>query len=225
MEPRQLPLVLPHSPSFARDDFLVAPSNRDAFAAIDAWPNWPARMFVLAGPEGSGKSHLAALWAEKAAAMTFHAANLGRSLATEPSAFLIEDADRVGEAEALLFHLLNAALEMKASVLLTARAAPDAWGVKLPDLLSRLRLAPVTRLEPPDLELMEAVVLKLFSDRQLQVEPRIASYIAMRIERSLGTAGRLVELLDREALAQGRRVSQIMAAKFLRQLPGSMGPP
>ena len=114
---------------------------------------------------------------------------------------------------------------MKASVLLTARAAPDAWGVKLPDLLSRLRLAPVTRLEPPDLELMEAVVLKLFSDRQLQVEPRIASYIAMRIERSLGTAGRLVELLDREALAQGRRVSQIMAAKFLRQLPGSMGPP
>ncbi|HTR12442.1 MAG TPA: DnaA/Hda family protein [Roseiarcus sp.] len=220
--PRQLTLNLPHSPSFARDDFLVAPSNREAFAAIDAWPRWPARMLLLVGPEGSGKSHLAALWAEKAAALTVSPPEPAGSGVAEAPAFLIEDADRVGEAEVRLFHLLNAALQTKAWVLLTARTAPDAWGLKLPDLLSRLRLAPVARLETPDLELTEGVLVKLFSDRQLQVEPRVVSYIAMRIERSLGAARQLVDLLDREALAQGRRVSRTIATQFLREFPESM---
>ena len=132
------------------------------------------------------------------------------------SALLIDDADRVGEAEAELFHLVNAALHKDAWLLLTARAAPDAWGLKTADLLSRLRLAPVVRLAAPDLELTEAVLYKLFSDRQLQVEPNVASYIALRIERSLGAARQLVALLDREALARGRRVTRAMASEFMR---------
>jgi len=222
--PRQLTLNLPFSASLARDDFLVAPSNRDALAAIDGWPNWPGRWLLLVGPEGSGKSHLAALWAEKAAARRL-SAPLSGSGVYEASALLIEDADRTGHAEAQLFHILNAALETETWVLLTARTAPDAWRLKTPDLLSRLRLAPVVRLEPPGLELMEAVLLKLFSDRQLQVEPRVASYIAMRIERSLASARRLVDLLDGEALAQGRAVSRTIAAKFLGESPGSADPP
>lgn len=220
--PRQLALNLPHSPSFARDDFLVASSNREAFVAIDAWPLWPARMLMLVGPEGSGKSHLAALWAEKAAARTIKLSERAGSDVDETSAFLIEDADRGGGREVPLFHLLNAALQTKAWVLLTARTTPDAWGVKLPDLLSRLRLAPVARLKTPDSELTEAVLFKLFSDRQLQVEPRVVSYIAMRIERSLGAVRQLVDLLDHEALAQGRPVSRAMAAQFLRVFPDSM---
>lgn len=223
--PRQLILNLPHSPSFARDDFLLAPSNREAFAAVDDWPRWPANMSLLIGPAGSGKSHLAALWAEKAAALTFHTPELAGSGVTEASAFLIEDADRIGEAEARLFHLLNAALQTKAWVLLTARTPPDAWALKLPDLLSRLRLAPVARLETPDLELTQAVLFKLFSDRQLRVEPRVVSYIAMRLERSLGAARRLVDLLDHEALAEGRSVSRAMAAQLLKAFPESTHTP
>ena len=219
--PRQLTLNLPHRPSFARDDFLVGPSNRDAFAAIDAWPLWPARVLMLVGPEGSGKSHLAAIWAEKAAALPVKLPDAGSALA-DASALLIENADRGGGPEVPLFHLLNAALQTKAWVLLTARTTPGAWGLRLPDLLSRLRLAPVTQLKPPDLELTEAVLFKLFSDRQLQVEPHVVTYIAMRIERSLGAARHLVDLLDREALAQRRRVSRTMAAQFLREFPNSM---
>lgn len=138
---------------------------------------------------------------------------------------LIDDADRVGQAEERLFHLLNTTLQTDAWVLLTARQEPVSWGLKIPDILSRLRLAPVVRLNPPDVELTEAVLFKLFSDRQLRVEPHVVGYIAMRIERSLGAARRFVEGLDQEALARGRRVTRAMASELLREMAPDREPP
>jgi chromosomal replication initiation ATPase DnaA len=219
--PRQLILDLPHQASFAREDFLPAASNREAINAIDRWPDWPGGMLLLVGPEGSGKSHLAACWAKTAIAATVQGENLGEENARASrrgGALLIEDADRVGDAEERLFHLVNSALQTDTSVLLTARQGPDAWGLKIPDILSRLRLAPVVRLDTPDVELTEAVLFKLFSDRQLQVEPRVVAYIATRIERSLGAARRVVAALDREALAKGRRVTRAMASEIMREI-------
>jgi chromosomal replication initiation ATPase DnaA len=224
--PRQLTLDWPHQPSFAREDFLPAPSNREALRAVDLWPGWAGRMLLLVGPEGAGKSHLGAVWARAASAVTVSAeapSKAALDAGAGASALLIEDADRIGPAEAGLFHLVNAALQKGAWLLLTARAAPDAWGLKTPDLLSRLRLAPVVRLAAPDLELTEAVLYKLFSDRQLQVEPHVVAYIALRIERSLGAARQLVALLDREALARGRRVTRAMASEFLRETVSPSG--
>ena len=219
--PRQLALDWPHEPSFAREDFLSAPSNRDALSAIAQWPAWPGRMLLLIGPEGAGKSHLAALWARASGAATIYAEGLGEGsypAIGQDAAMLIEDADRVGQNEERLFHLINAGLQTNAWALITARAEPGAWGLKFLDLLSRLRLAPLVRLEPPDIELTEAVLFKLFSDRQLQVEPHVVAFIAMRIERSLGAARRLVEGLDREALASGRRVTRTMASEMMREM-------
>jgi chromosomal replication initiation ATPase DnaA len=218
--PRQLTLDWPHKPSFAREDFLVAPSNREALRAIDQWPGWAAPMLLLVGPEGSGKSHLAALWAKTANAVIVDAEGLALAepeLDAERAALLIEDADRIGRAEQRLFHLLNDALQNEAWLLITARTGPSEWRLKTPDLISRLRLAPVVRLETPDIELTETVLFKLFSDRQLQVEPHVVSYIAMRMERSLGAARNVVATLDREALAQGRRVTRAMASALLRE--------
>ncbi len=218
--PRQLTLDWPHRPSFAREDFLPAPSNREALGAIDHWPAWPGRMLLLLGPEGAGKSHLASLWAKTSGAATLQGETLSEASSqsfAQGSALLIEDADRVGQAEERLFHLLNTALQTNAWVLLTARKEPAAWGLRIPDLVSRLRLAPVVRLDAPDIELTEAVLFKLFSDRQLRVEPQVVAYIAMRIERSLGAARRFVESLDREALARGRRVTRAMASELMRE--------
>jgi chromosomal replication initiation ATPase DnaA len=220
---RQLPLDLPHEPSFAREDFLSAPANAEALRAIEAWPDWAGRMLLLTGPAGSGKSHLGAIWARRAEATIVEAealidarpADLARS-----KAILIENADRIGAAEANLFHLINLARESEAFVLLTARSAPDDWGLKKRDLYSRLRLAPVVALGAPDEELARAVLFKLFSDRQLAVEPAVIAYIALRIERSLGAARAIVEALDREALARGKAVTRTMAALMLKDAAG-----
>lgn len=219
--PRQLTFRWSHSPSFAREDFLSAPSNRDALAAVEFWPNWAGRMLMLVGPEGAGKSHLGAIWARAADAITLSGEGLDeRSIqaCARAHAVLIEDADCATRPEALFFHLINAALQNNAWLLLTGRTAPDGWGLNTPDLLSRLRLAPVARLDSPDIELTEAVLFKLFSDRQLQVDPRVISYIALRIERSLGAARALVDTLDNEALTQGRRITRTMANNALREM-------
>ncbi len=219
--PRQLTFGWPHSPSFAREDFLPAPSNRAALNAIERWPNWAGRMLALVGPEGAGKSHLGAIWAASSEAITLQGEALNEASVEacgQANAVLFEDADRAAHAEALFFHLVNTALQNDAWLLLTSRAPPDAWGLNTPDLLSRLRLAPAVRLAAPDTELTEAVLFKLFSDRQLQVEPHVIAYIALRIERSLGAAREIVAALDNEALTQGRRVTRAMASDALRDL-------
>jgi chromosomal replication initiation ATPase DnaA len=215
----QLPLELGHQPSFAREDFVEASANTEALRAIDAWPAWPGRMLLLVGPAGSGKSHLGAVWARRTAARVVEAAAL---LAARPpdlaaaGAILIENADRLGAAEANLFHLINLAREREAGMLLTAQRPLDGWGLGMADLRSRLRLAPVARLGEPDEELARAVLVKLFSDRQLIVDPAVIAYIALRVERSLGAARAIVEALDRESLARGKAVTRAMAARLLR---------
>lgn len=219
--PRQLTFRWPHSPSFAREDFLPAPSNREALHAIGLWPNWAGRMLTLVGPEGAGKSHLGAIWAGASGAIMLRGEALNEEsvgACERAHAVLLEDADRAAQSEALFFHLMNTALQNDVWLLLTCRAGPDAWGLNTPDLLSRLRLAPVVRLAAPDMELTEAVLFKLFSDRQLQVEPQVVAYIALRIERSLGAAREIVASLDDEALTQGRRVTRAMASAALREL-------
>jgi chromosomal replication initiation ATPase DnaA len=219
--PRQLTFRWPHSPSFAREDFLPAPSNLEALAAIELWPNWASRMLMLVGPEGAGKSHLGAIWARAAGAISLPGEALDEQsleACTQASAVLIENADQASGSEVLFFHLINAGLQNDVWLLLTCRTAPDTWGLGTPDLLSRLRLAPLVRLAAPDIELTEAVLFKLFSDRQLQVESNVIAYIALRIERSLGAARELVAMLDNEALTQGRRITRTMASDALREI-------
>ena len=77
--PRQLALALPHAESFAREDFLAGPSNDAALAMIERWPDWADRVLALVGPEGAGKSHLAAIWAEMAGARRVSARALGET--------------------------------------------------------------------------------------------------------------------------------------------------
>src|ERR1700750_1897731 len=67
-QPRQLAFALPHTESLTRDNFLEGPANEAALALIESWPDWPNRVMLLVGPEGAGKSHLAAIWAEQAGA-------------------------------------------------------------------------------------------------------------------------------------------------------------
>jgi chromosomal replication initiation ATPase DnaA len=216
--PRQLTLDLAQDPSFAAEDFLRAPANRAAFDAIELWPRWTSRMLLLTGPSGSGKSHLGAIWGAAAKAEKLPGDALDETalaIARTASALLIEDVDRVGAAETALFHLLNVVAQRDVWLLMTARAAPDAWALRTPDLLSRLRLAPIAALSAPDQQLTEAVLFKLFSDRQLLVDPQVVAYIALRVERSLGAARDIVAALDREALSRGRRVTRAMAGQIL----------
>jgi chromosomal replication initiation ATPase DnaA len=222
VHPRQLALALPHAESLARENFLEGPANADGIALIDAWPEWPSRTMLMVGPEGSGKSHLAAIWAEQAGARSTTAhlltvADVPGALAT--GALVIEDLRTRQFDERALFHLLNLAREDEAYVLITARTPPLTFEIELRDLRSRLRALPVVTLLEPDDQLFRALIVKYCADRQMAVDEAVVGYLTSRIDRSYSAARRAVALLDTEALRQGRPVTRALAAELLRALP------
>jgi chromosomal replication initiation ATPase DnaA len=217
--PRQLALALPHAESLSRDDFLEGPANAAGLVLVDSWPEWPNRVMLLVGPEGSGKSHLAAIWAEQAGARSTSAhaldpAAVPGALAT--GALVVEDLNSGAFDERALFHLLNLAREEGAYLLITARMLPSAMEVDLRDLRSRLRALPSVLLLPPDDQLFRALIVKYCADRQLTIDESVVGYLVTRIERSYAAARRVVELLDSEALRQGRPVTRALAVELLR---------
>lgn len=218
---RQLPLSLPHRAAMTRADFLVADANRQAIELIDGWPEWPAPVVLLAGPVGSGKSHLVEIWREASGAAVIEAARLTDSEVTAlatANAIAIEDVHAGPLDEPALFHLLNLAAERKLPVLLTSRVWASAVQLRLPDLRSRLRAARPVELGEPDDELLRRVLVKLFADRQLAVESAVVDYIVVRMERSLRGANAIVEDLDRDALAAGTSVTRRLAATALARI-------
>ncbi|EKF20299.1 DnaA regulatory inactivator HdaA [Nitratireductor pacificus] len=224
--PRQLPLDLAHSEGLSRDDLVVTPANARAAALIEGWPAWPAPVVILAGPAGSGKTHMAAIWREAAGAALVAARSIGeREIGlAEKQPILIDNADGGALDEKGLFHLINAARGAGQPMLLTARRFPGAWGIGLPDLLSRLKAAATVEIDEPDDMLLAGVITKLFADRQVDVEPHVVQYLVRRIERSLSSAMRVVERLDRAALERKTRISRTLAAEIVDALEAGQDP-
>lgn len=212
----QLALDLEAEPRFGEEDFLCSSSNCAASTLIQRWPDWADRSLLLLGPPGSGKSHLCAIWARRAHALRLepNAIPALEDLSHGAGdAYVLDDADAASD-ETAFFHFLNFVRESGAFLLMSARRAPSAF-VTLPDLLSRLRRAPLTEIGAPDDELMRAVLSKLFRDRQLDVDAALIDYVALRIERSLDAARAFVRAIDRLSLARGRRVTRAFAAEAL----------
>jgi chromosomal replication initiation ATPase DnaA len=216
--PRQLALALDHAESYAREDFLSGPCNDGPLALIDSWPDWPARAIVLVGPEGSGKTHLATIWAAAAGARVVSAHSLGEAdlpAALATGALVVEDAAAIVDQRAL-FHLINLAREEGVYLLFTARTMPSLWPVTLADVVSRLRALTVVTLYAPDDATLRGVIVKLAADRQLALDESVVGYLSTHIERSFAAARSAVIALDREALRQGRPPSRALAAEMFR---------
>ena len=217
--PRQLVLDLAPGPSYDPDQFLVSSSNARAHAIVDSWPAWPSRIVVLVGPAGAGKSHLGAIWAARSDARILRpGAPLDVGDWETPLVALVEDCDRAAYPEAAFFHLLNMTKESGGWLMLTARAAPSLWSIATPDLLSRLRSAPIVTIDQPDPILIRAVIVKLFADRQIRIEEDVVAYAALHCDQSLEAISAFVEAVDEDALVAGRRITRPLAVQTLARL-------
>ncbi|MBV2142741.1 hypothetical protein KUG47_04400 [Falsochrobactrum sp. TDYN1] len=225
MKPRQIPLNLEHQPGYHREDLIVTSSNRAAVELVDRWPNWLTPVVILAGPTGAGKTHLAEVWRSATDALLVdpNAITDEAVTGTAERPVLIDDIGGEPFDETGLFHLINSVRQNAAqgpgpSLLITSHHRPANWNVKLPDLASRLKAATVVEISEPDDMLLSGVIHKLFADRQVSVEPHVVSYLVSRMERSLLSAIRLVDWLDRAALEQKTRITRTLAAQILSKM-------
>jgi chromosomal replication initiation ATPase DnaA len=214
----QLTLDLPHRAALGAEDFLVSDCNIAAVKLIDSWPKWQEPAQLLTGPPSSGKTHLARVWQARSGAGLLDGKMLDAKFiddVREGTPLVVEDADRSAYDERELFHLLNLAREKQLFVLLSARGAPSRWSISLPDLASRLKAVPVVEIGAPDDALLRMVMLKHFADRQLDVDPKVLEFLALHVDRSLQAAAAAVEVVDRLALATGRKINRQLVVEAL----------
>ena len=205
----QQTLDLRRTPAFSASDFLPAACNQAAIGWMARWPAWPSFALALCGPQGSGKTHLAHIFAARSESLVLTDADISdKLLADLPDrrGVVVEDADR-GVDETQLFHLFNRLQEGGRPLLLTGRSPPSRWRLMLPDLRSRLASVPVAQIGAPDDDLLAALLVKLFADRQIRIAPDVTRYLISRIERSFAAHQDMVDRLDQAALAAHRPVT------------------
>ena len=216
MKQGSLDFAPPFRVARGRADFHVSHSNAEAVRWIDRWPEWPSPALLLFGPEGCGKSHLAQVWRERAAAELVLGPGLDETAVARlfgAGAVAVDDADRAPELS--LLHLYNACIGRGGHMLLTARRTAGDWPVALPDLRSRLRAAAAVAVAPPDDALLAALLVKHFADRQLHVRPGVITFLVPRMERSFAAAAALAARLDAAGLGAKRPVGLALARQVL----------
>ena len=212
---------------------MVADCNKEAVGTIDLWPNWPYFAICIYGPEGCGKTHLANVFAQMVALQTAHpyripfikASNLTKDLThtlfeTSPQ-IVIEDLQNLTNQEAL-FHLYNTYRDLGGNILFTATAAPARLNFSLPDLRSRMNIVPALEIKAPDDDLLMALLLKLFTDRQITPSPELLDYLLKNMQRSFSYARKLVEEIDNISLAKKRAISLAIAKEAIATLNSNL---
>ena len=190
--PKQLAFDLPSRPALGKSDFFISDCNSMAVKLMEDWSNWPNRQHILSGPVGSGKTHLALVWAKSLSANVIKISDVFdvELPKVTSTSLVIEDIDeqpKSVELENNLFHLFNMLIENGYHLLLTGKKDPKFWNLTLPDLRSRILGMRNARLLPPDDRLFLALIAKLFADRQIYPKPEVLQYIAHHGERSFST--------------------------------------
>ena len=219
----QLTFDLPTRPALERGDFFIANSNALALAMIEDCENWPQNKHLLVGPKGSGKTHLANVWANQRGARVIASRDITDQAVEEYAAqdLVIDDVPSfLGEQsrEATLFHIHNLCLANGNALLMTGTGDVSTWNCVLPDLASRLNGTRTARLDPPDDILFQALLAKLFADRQLFPPPDVFPYLLLRLERSYDAAQMAVNQIDRAALSRKRAITRSFVASIIDDL-------
>jgi chromosomal replication initiation ATPase DnaA len=213
----QLVLPMEAPPSFAAADFVADASNEEALRWLTVPARWPDGRLLLAGPPGTGKTHLLHATAQAQGWALLRGPDL-RGLPEAPTrGVALDEADLPGEETALL-HLMNACAEARLPLLMAAPQPPSRWRIRLADLRSRLAATAVAQLDEPSDALLDALLAKHQADRQLQLDPGLLTTLRRRLPRRAAVMAEAVARLDRASLIAGRRLTRAAALAVLAPL-------
>ena len=216
----QLSFSLPKKETLDRDNYFVSQANQGAVSLIEDWINWPSRKLILVGSEGSGKTHLGHLWAGEVGATIINATTLMEQQISELSKapVLVEDINEIQRnqpVEIVLFHLHNLLYSEGHSLLMTSQILPGRLSFSLKDLQSRIEASTIAKLHPVDDDLLGAILIKMFADRQIYFSDKLLTYVLSRVERSYTAAKLFVEEVDSKAMAESRVIGKKLVRDIL----------
>jgi len=216
---QQLLEIRENHPDYSADNFYVSPSNIDAFSWVKNWPDWPSSCLFISGPAFSGKTHLTEIWKEKTGAILLDREKLDYRKIDGKSCYIIDNIITTDEEQ--LFHILNKIKETNSWLLLTSDLPFAQMNLKLADLKSRLAAALNVSILNPDDELLEKILIKHFSDRQLRIEKDVMKFLVPRLERSFLAVRNFTEKVDMISLVEKRNITVPFVSKILEGMATS----
>ena len=204
---KQLYFDIDDAPSFVEDNFIISSSNQNATDYVYKWPNWASNCVVLFGESGVGKSHLANIWHNKAQALKVSLENIDFKDVQKRKNILIDDFELYSNKYNDLFHIINLINEINGYLLMTSKVNPASLSTGMKDLDSRLRNATPIKIDRPDDFLLEAIIIKLFSDKRILIDDRVIKYILKRSNRSASELIKLVNIINNKSMEQKRAIT------------------
>jgi len=217
---KQLYFNMDREPSFDESNFVVTQSNQDAFEHITMWPEWTINNVVLFGDAGVGKSHLANIWLKRSNGIKLELDEINTKIIEKYKNVLIEDIDINQINHHNLFHLINLIREIEGFLLLTSKISPTSLVTKIPDLNSRIRSFSPVKINKPDDYLLEIMILKIFSDKNVIVDEKVIKFLLKRVERSISAIIRLIQRINEKSLEEKRPITVPLVSEVISSSHG-----
>ncbi len=208
-ELNQLLLALDHKKSFNEHDYYVSKSNFFAYSIIEKWPKWEKKIFNIYGEKFSGKTHLANIFKSKTNALFIKANEFNNDIFKKAKLFeniIIDNFDEKYD-EKLIYSIFNLIEQDNKYMLINSIMPISEINFKLPDMISRSKNCLSAKIENPDDDLIFAIILKNFSDRQIKVEKRIIEFIISRIDRSYSKIYEFIYKIDELSLKKKKPIN------------------
>ena len=210
---KQLYFDMPDKTALGIEDYIITESNSFAFDLISRMIKGEINQGVISGPSFSGKTHLSKILIKNIGSNESLYIDRDYKKIIEKvgssNLIVIENIDKVLEdkSEEDLFHIINFTKESDKRLLMTSGKSISKIEFKLEDLKSRLNATLEAKIMQPDDELMKLVLIKIFNDKQLLINPNVINFLKSRLERSYKSINDFIEKIDKFSLEKGKKIT------------------
>ena len=205
--------------NFAYDDFFVSKCNHFAFNIIESWPKWEKNIINIYGEKFSGKTHLSEIFKKKNKAIIIKNDEINDEFFNKirfHENIILDNLEYVSN-EKILYSIFNFVEQFNKYLIINSTQPINLIEFSLPDLKSRLKNCIFAKIDKPDDDMIFALVLKHFSDRQIKIEKKIIEYITKRIERSYGKIFDFIYKVDQFSLINKKPIDYKSIKKILEE--------
>jgi chromosomal replication initiation ATPase DnaA len=216
----QLVFKFPFRMKYYEQDFYVSSNNFSAYKLIESWPNWPGKWLNVFGATGSGKTHLSRILEKKINKIKVLDAKFITNKVVEELNYLdclIIDNYKNNINEKLFYSILNQAKQLENYILVNSIPSFKELNFDLKDLQSRINSFVIMGIDLPTDDLLQVIISKSLSEKQIELNPKISEYIIKNVERSYEKMFKFLKDIDELSLSTGKSININLIKKVLNQ--------